>query len=561
MATIEQNNMKTLRPAMNIVAGLDETTETILDGGDATNTYDDGLYDGVSYIDDVVPQIILMDLCNGGFYNDGSAQPISEYPTMVGGTLAGKYGFISSSIADETGTLAAPVQVDITAFNEWDNVTVTLADSKGNQRIEIIDDITWNDGGASLTFDKGWANERLHVLRIALGKSWTFDNSTLIKCSMNLRGVETTADNPELQLSEIEIQAYEPEDYSNIIGRITEGSPIWYQAGYPGDMSIVRRFYLNQKIQYENNVLTIRGYDATYQLEGQYDGFILQSNTNEIEYDYASQIYFIIQSAGIDVANRGLPEIPTGTSDAINLYLDNRSKRLLVANAMNMYREQGFCVNYVDAGIPTFSGIEPLNNTWQISADQVANFKTEIELFTKEVRSVLYSATINAAAEELTTIDVVSGQEYWINLAEPVYSASSTMGTIMFLSPYTLLLTATSTGTASVTGRKIVLSTTSANNPYSATNNERGVVVSLDDQMMINSVNGNRSQTAIDNMLQRSNIMYSFTYRGNPKMQPRDIIEFTYPNGTVEQMTIESLTLEHENGGLTSDIVARKGVV
>ena len=58
----------------------------------------------------------------------------------------------------------------------------------------------------------------------------------------------------------------------------------------------------------------------------------------------------------------------------------------------------------------------------------------------------------------------------------------------------------------------------------------------------------------------RSNIVYTFKYRGNPKMQPRDIIHMTIGGQTVD-MTIDNLTLEHAGGGLISTIQCRKGII
>ena len=43
-------------------------------------------------------------------------------------------------------------------------------------------------------------------------------------------------------------------------------------------------------------------------------------------------------------------------------------------------------------------------------------------------------------------------------------------------------------------------------------------------------------------------------------MQPRDIIHMTI-DGSVVDMTIDNLTLEHAEGGLISDITCRKGII
>ena len=68
-------------------------------------------------------------------------------------------------------------------------------------------------------------------------------------------------------------------------------------------------------------------------------------------------------------------------------------------------------------------------------------------------------------------------------------------------------------------------------------------------------------EPALENLLERSNITGSFTWKGDPRMQPRDVINFHRLDGTVEEVTIESITLKHEGGGTSAEIVYRKGVV
>ena len=59
----------------------------------------------------------------------------------------------------------------------------------------------------------------------------------------------------------------------------------------------------------------------------------------------------------------------------------------------------------------------------------------------------------------------------------------------------------------------------------------------------------------------RSPVTGSFTWKGDPRMQPRDVVNFHRLDGTVEEITIESITLKHAEGGTTAEITYRKGVV
>lgn len=65
---------------------------------------------------------------------------------------------------------------------------------------------------------------------------------------------------------------------------------------------------------------------------------------------------------------------------------------------------------------------------------------------------------------------------------------------------------------------------------------------------------------AYENLLNRSNITGSFTWKGDPRMQPRDVVEFHRLDGTVEEITLENITLHHEGGGTYAEITYRKGV-
>lgn len=59
----------------------------------------------------------------------------------------------------------------------------------------------------------------------------------------------------------------------------------------------------------------------------------------------------------------------------------------------------------------------------------------------------------------------------------------------------------------------------------------------------------------------RSNITGSFKWKGDPRMQPRDIVYFDRLDGTTETITLETITLHHEGGGTWADITYRKGAI
>lgn len=64
-----------------------------------------------------------------------------------------------------------------------------------------------------------------------------------------------------------------------------------------------------------------------------------------------------------------------------------------------------------------------------------------------------------------------------------------------------------------------------------------------------------------NSILARSNETGSFTWKGDPRMQPRDVFTFHKLDGTTELRTIETISLKHEGGGTVAEITYRKGVV
>ena len=65
---------------------------------------------------------------------------------------------------------------------------------------------------------------------------------------------------------------------------------------------------------------------------------------------------------------------------------------------------------------------------------------------------------------------------------------------------------------------------------------------------------------AMQSLLQRSSITGSFTWKGDPRMQPRDVVNFHRLDGTVEEITLENITIHHEGGGTYAEITYRKGI-
>lgn len=586
--SIQSNNTLTLRPSMRVLCGFDETSEkpTSVTGVGSLSAYESNAK--VTSRDDLVR---VMDLSGEGFLNDGLSMPITDSP------ITGKYGIISQVEADESGHFSPQFGCTITADFDWEYLSMTLSDADGNKTTRMISSPVWSNHQTTIYVDEWTPHRRCYIVSVSLGKAWEWDNSNLVACRLTLRGVSTDLD-ADLQISEIEIQAYEPTDYSNVIGRAQKGAPIWYQAGYEDDMSDIRYFYLSDKIEWQNNILTVKGEDATRFIDGDYQGRYIASTYADVRENYFDEMKRILTNSGIDYDVVGTPISGTGAT-ASDLFFENGNNREKISNAVNVYRDANtFIINYVDAGRPTLYA-QAINRQWDIYADQIAEFKKLIELNTNEIRSSLFSATVGTT-EQIATQEAKTGEVYIINVQDPIVPASVAVSPntpISVISPYSIKLTASANTTYTLTGQKIIFSTTAANDPYIATNTEGGTEFDLDDQQLLAYDGGSLTKEAITAMLDRSNVTYEFVYRGNPHIQPRDILnvevanwttdyitvdglypdvdlypsEDLYPYAVYEKkrqmhtevipMTCETVTLEHQNGGLTSQITARKGVI
>ena len=200
---ISEANKLTLRPVMDVIVSVDETPDK---ASGVTSTNIMTTYASNARVIEAGTVVTLMDLCNGGFVNNGNAQPITT-ETLPDKT---KYGYIASSLCDANGEFANPPVVTISADADWDFLTIMLYDSKGEYYQRVISYPIWSGGSTSVTLDTFTPNERMHIAKVSLGKSWQFDNDSLLEMKVNLRGVNQNVEegSTELEGSEIELKAY-----------------------------------------------------------------------------------------------------------------------------------------------------------------------------------------------------------------------------------------------------------------------------------------------------------------------------------------------------------------
>lgn len=532
MPTIALENKKILRKALDVVTGMDIPSVSV-SSVSATGNYTGSSYTVGSYLQ---RPPVWMDLSNGGFQNDGEAEPYSGYSN----------GYVS--------TIGTNLVLSIT-LSSSSSANIVIIGYKDN----MLTKWTFSGSGASRTITIPTDTKRIIVGRIVCGQSFWFDNSNLISCNLQLRSVETKVDNPELQMSEIEIEGYEPNDITNVIGRIGTGHPIYYRSGYPGDMSPVRKFYLGEQIEYEDKTIKIKGYDATYFLDNEFGGKCVNwtsPNTDGGLIRYVQEISTMLTNSNVSHSFVQDPAFDINLNHEGNFLIDKQPKRSVIAQAVNILRttdgEQPMAVNYVDAGIPRlWTGIDTSNPK---TLENISKPNIIIDPVVKSLTLYLYVLLVRSSA----TIETINAAGLAFHeTSDPYYTFTANTGTITYVNPYKYKLDAS--GSVTISGRLIDAYAALTTWPVVVSSGTNGIDVDLGSNYAGMCADFRPYMT---HMLTRSNISYEFEYRGDPNLQPRDYIRADIDgSGTLVDMTIDTIELRHEGGGTSSTIVARKGFI
>lgn len=508
-----------------------------------------------------------------------------------------------------------------------------------------------------------------------------FDNSNLLSCELQLRSDLKPID-PTLPESEIIIRAYYPEDISEELITIADDTVITYQAGYEGDLSPVRTFYLAEQIQWEANVLTVHGVDAVHFLDVSapprfignfYDedppgqiglsGEGWGSNTTT-PFAFITTIFNdLITRAGVSLVSTPSSYYATSSSTEASLiagFIPRQTYRNSVANLMNLCHiefpsgtwsgSNKFWLTYVDAGRPKITYSIPSSSFTIYEADcgdiqrhidkniveidaklkrldispyrtdnghpSVAPYQNNQEVGTAEIfKNKGAGLSINGVASIMDYVvnrdtvpeGVVYNKHYICQYAHPnkrilpIYIWNGTSyrcGTILrdgesdTWQDYTNNETGTSyhptlsdfwnalvtyeyiedttkeTFTVKLFGG--AYNTSEESKSYSRTGS--GIITAPSSTSWGGSISArsyNSSSNIVNilpdagfnSLMNRSNETGSFTWKGDPRMQPRDVFTFVYRDGTTELRTIETINLKHEGGGTVATITYRKGIV
>mgnify|MGYP001230997984 CR=1 FL=1 len=553
MHTIDTENSKKIRHKMEVICGLDAAsgvTGTVTATGayalDSNKIQDIGL----------IPK--LADLAGDGFPLDGSRACYSDSPDELT-----KYGYQSADIADEDGDLSTPLVITVTA-SDLGEITIIFEemstfgfsyqlDSGSAVEKDVADRIMLDcTGHASLviTIDKWTPGSRAKLARIFMGKCYQFNNDNLVSCILTLRAGLTVE--PTLPFSEIEIQGHIMNDISDEISYIPDNSPIWYSSGYPGDMSAMRKFYLQKEIpiEYNDKIAVIKGYDETYKLDSDFLAQYVTLNYGYSKRDLYRLFKAILTAAGITYTAESEPTGASGYADNYFLFKDS-TRRDVIAFLQNLIP-----IRFVDAGIPYLFHSASRHNVWRIN--DYSKVENEIEQHINEILVKCYSALENATSETIETVTATTGEFFEQTYSDYYTGISVTNAIVHSVGLNYVTFKALSNGDCVVTGKLIEIYKDT--DEYNVVDDKEGRQADFSSIWDVDFIcSGELSYLDyVQQLLNRSSKKRKFTWKGDPRMMPFDVI---YLGTDDTPYTIESMTLEHSGGGLSSQIEVREGVI
>lgn len=581
MPTINAENLKSIRQAMEIhvafSADLELNLTYSIQGSIAAldNNYSDSLEHSAWYFQK------LADLANGGFPLDST---IDLYDPSSTGTEQGKIGLLSS--------VGGSLTVTVNASTVMPAVTIEFRDSEGTVTangltydIQQFTVIPVNARSVTLTITNSSQTKRLQIGSIYAGISATFDTDSIISCNLSLQS-DLKPNNPSLPISSIEMTALYREDLSAVIGAMPDNAPITYYSGYPGDYSQTRHFYLSEPAQIKNGVIEIHGEDSVRFLDGvevpyevfQTRGHMAAGNIN----------YWIekkLKDAGVPVMTYGIAQSGSTSTHTYGL-IKSGSLRDHIANIMNLCKTNSYYPRFVDAGDPRLYVSKPTTASYTINESDCGDVET---FYDKQIALIKTDDDHGLTATAWANLDsfielehekkVKAGKKYVINAEDDTYfytyyfyggqtvnklwqtpvsvayrpNKTSEKKTVSGSTQWTNLV--------SIEGAELEI--TDSSKRITPAVKRTGATLEIE-PMFYGVILKDLDTTLYPNykdLFDRSNETGSFTWKGNPKMQPRDIFNFVRLDGTTEVCTIESIELKHERGGLSATISYRKGIV
>lgn len=584
MSAIDVQNTKQIRDPMIISCGIASRPNINLTFSDITGFVLQDTNVSTALDSEEWPVINLADLQDEGFPLDGSC----VFYEPVTGSEDGKIG-LRTNIGG-TGSLTVTAASIIPALTIYTSGQGTITVNNTVYEARGINVITVNATTVDIEFESTDSARRMEVQTIIPGLNLSWDNDSIVSIQLDLRS-DLAISGPQWPVSEIEIQAYYPDDISESVSSIADNVPIWYTAGYAGDMSPERRFYLSEPVTMENNIITIKGRDASHKLgEKSHAAQILNTTSGAGKYALYVQMMHFIQSAGITLISKETAPAKTSGTTERSLIFKAGTIDTVIQNIMHLAHTGNYWPTFVDAGIPRLTHSKP-SAKWDIYEADCGNVTRTADRNIAAIRSTaeygLHSKVVRSQnAQEIVRRKVTHDVRYSQNAGGYFWKLSVSNARDVSVTAESIWWTAVedtigwpvatyevNMDTGEVVQREDVLyfnesvvvgkaaSITELLDAVTPTVKRAGITMIVDPIVY--------GQIYAENVLlypnykylfDRSNITGSFTWKGDPRMQPRDVFIFHRLDGTTETCTIENIVLKHEGGGTVAAIDYRLGV-
>lgn len=637
MSTIAEQNAKQIRDAMEIYVGLSAVDSAATVSATATGYKIADTNISTSISNNTWSARPLADFAGDGFALDGSHVC---YDSTAASLTYGKIGIRSAIGGSFTVSLTASRSIDaVTVFIDGSGTIANANDSSETYTARECVVVPVSGTAKTLTFTAD-TDSRIVLLKALPGIVMNFDNSNLISVTLGLRSCTAISD-ATWETSEIEIKAYWQDDITTAIGNLSDDVPITYKAGYGSDFSRTRYFYLSEPATMENNQITLKGEDASARLDNVTMPLTVQKNTRKtalqkmyIDFRDAIKKYAKITPRMVDAVPGTV-----GSSKKIDVLLFSASSaKDRVAEMMNMHyysssdASRVWWLSFVDAGYPCITWKRPTvsncnrgRGIWTIKEEDCADVTRGVDRNVNKITSqdaeygVETYCTIKSKATKFedskkvkagtvyttsfdgyvdpSTISISNGAKGTITVISKsadkvVWKSKITTGTYKTKVYYKdakhkhkspgnkktkYYLTKTiKTKAVTVTAKSLVISDVHK----SVAKNRPGTSIAVQPTTygrQCNS-NGSRLYPAYSALFQRSNETISFTWKGDPRIQPRDLIYFvpltvinsagtetTWDNLTAAEKskyvyTVDDITLSHSGGGTSAEMSVRKGI-
>lgn len=419
------------------------------------------------------------------------------------------------------------------------------------------------------------------------GFTVNLSNKSLTTCTLALRASLDLV-NPSWETSEINLGFILPDatpETLQFIATTVDGAYISYSSWYSdtSDTTATRRIFTctTKGITLNGgNEITLTGVDQSEKLsKNQAPRYFSFDQMEGIPRLYALFRSFIT-NAGIDdvTAEEDPPAATSGTSATRSVFLTERvyssyilfyMRHLAVEAGLGGY---AFWPRYVDAGRPTVTWSYP-EAKWGISEEECGNIQWSYEPAIRKFSMDNDAAESPATRKDIETKEVKAGRKYWFDMQDPYRAFQCTNGTILYSNALRVKIQATATGNATLSGIPIEIYDNGLGQD-TFTFGDYGQAITEDGEWYFENACANVDKdggTRIDfaaradvyDHYQAGSITQTvtFTWKGDPRMQPLDIFIFSHPDGTSEAWTIGSITLDHTGGGLSAEITARRGIL